>query len=818
MNTIALKNKILIPTLLIFALFLIVPFLAFPELIFAGKTLYHTDITWIHYPGHIFVADEWLAGRVPLWDPFRQAGKPMLAEPQIGVLYPLRALFLSSLNPSLELSLFLFMHYTLAAGFAFVLARSLSLSRWGATLAGLAFGFGGFLMAQNVNVNIMTGAIWLPLVLFGAIETLKRRSWRVAMLAGMPIALQIFTAQPQITFYSLVMMSGYGVYQIVGDFFWGPHRYKVIYALITGLLMTTIVVSGLLLAAPQLIPTIEMLQFTVRLTSRGFALLVENSLPPVMWLNLLLPGAFGNNVVGFQGGDPFQEDFIYVGFMPLLLALFSWPRRRQSPVLFFMLLLLSAVLLAMGRYTPLYATVIQYLPGFDLFRIPSRWVLGVNLALAILAGVGLDVLLKQGVSKTTLMIVLTIGSLLIVGLGLAWLGQETLLQWAKSWSRFNQKLLRVFFDLSYTVNPIYEDRLLVGWMPYLTAPVGLLTTNIIIAAGLFTLYARRLLSPTLFAGLMLAAVTFDLIVAGGTVINPIKDATRWQQLSGGAQYVLERVGQARVLPLGASSEETSISHLGQYYPSARRVHSAGGYAAPLTLQRYEDLIDKAHPVQAIQILGVRYILTPGQMGADVAATYPLVYSDDTSYVYENPNPLPRAFVVHDIILADGPAAALADFTGMAIDTRQTAVIEAGADDLPPPQPPTTPSTATILREDPQSVEMAVTTTAAGYLILLDTYYPGWIATVDGDPTPIYPANTIGRAIYVPPGEHLVKFQYRPLSFRVGGWLFGLMIIIIIGAWLLKRGKARYGLAQTRIRRKITAAPNSENTQVFRDGV
>ncbi|MCB0168738.1 MAG: YfhO family protein, partial [Anaerolineae bacterium] len=170
---------------------------------------------------------------------------------------------------------------------------------------------------------------------------------------------------------------------------------------------------------------------------------------------------------------------------------------------------------------------------------------------------------------------------------------------------------------------------------------------------------------------------------------------------------------------------------------------------------------------------------PGQMGADVAATYPLAYHDETSYVYENPHPLPRALVVHNIVPADGPADALAYFTGMAIDPRQTAVIEAGADTLPSPQTPTTPSTATILREDPQSVEIAVTTTAAGYLILLDTYYPGWIATVDGDPTPIYPANTIGRAIFVPPGEHMVKFQYRPLSFSVGVWLFGLMVVIIM---------------------------------------
>ncbi|MBI1877638.1 MAG: hypothetical protein HYR94_05305, partial [Chloroflexi bacterium] len=50
-------------------------------------------------------------------------------------------------------------------------------------------------------------------------------------------------------------------------------------------------------------------------------------------------------------------------------------------------------------------------------------------------------------------------------------------------------------------------------------------------------------------------------------------------------------------------------------------------------------------MQALQVLGVRYLLSRGQMGADVAATYPLVYSDADSYVYENKNPLPRVFMV-----------------------------------------------------------------------------------------------------------------------------------------------------------------------------
>jgi hypothetical protein len=167
-------------------LFLSLPFLAFPEIIFGQQTLYWTDLSWIHYPRHIFAAEEWLAGRVPLWDPYQHNGLPFLAETQVGSLYPLSAIFLTPWLPSLELSLFILSHFTLAALFTFILARSLALSYPAATVAGLAFGFGGVLMAQVPNLNIMTGAVWLPLSLYGAIQTTRQRRWGIALLGGLP--------------------------------------------------------------------------------------------------------------------------------------------------------------------------------------------------------------------------------------------------------------------------------------------------------------------------------------------------------------------------------------------------------------------------------------------------------------------------------------------------------------------------------------------------------------------------------------------------------------------------------------------------------
>jgi hypothetical protein len=784
------------PSIWVFILFLILPVLAFPEIVFGEQTLYKTDLTWMHFPRHIFAAEEWLAGRVPLWDPYEDAGIPLLAETQVGVLYPVSILFLSPFSPSLELSLFILIHFSLGASFTFILARSVGLSRAAATVAGLAFGFGGFLMAQVPNLNIMTGAVWLPLILSGVILTLRRRSWLVAMLAGIPLTLQVFTAQPQIVFYTLVTILGYGLYKVCAEFFFGDETCKgqIRYALHSGLLLLTAVFSGLLLAAPQLIPTYELQQLSMRSQERGLDFLTHNSLSPFMWLNLLIPSAFGNNVTGFKGGDPFQEDFIYVGFIPLLLTFFGiasfWGRSKDKYFqdrLFFLLISVGAALLAMGDYTPIYDYVVQYLPGFALFRIPARWLMVVNLGLAMLAGIGMEALLDRRISRHAVYYLLLFGLLLIAGLTVIWFFRTELLWWSSNLSGTVGKLSEAFLNKSFDPNPTYwQDRLLAGWVAGLRTPAILLVANILAAALLFFLFAARRIKATTFAGLTILALSLDLAIAGGTTVNPTKPADWWWQLSGGAQYVLDNLEEERVFPLGMGSEELTVSHLGQYFPSVYAVRSAGGHGSSLRIRRYGTFLQEAHPVQAIQVVGARYLLAEGYIGEDAAATYPIVYADDHSIVHENKNPLPRAFVVHQAVQVETAADALAAFQNRDIDPRQTVIIEADSGiPLPATVEDSSRSLATVTNENPQFLEIETSLTGDGYLVLLDTYYPGWVATVDDQQTPIYRANYIGRAIFVPAGEHVVRFKYEPWSFKLGLWLSLLLLLVIIATIIIR---------------------------------
>jgi uncharacterized membrane protein YfhO len=69
--------------------------------------------------------------------------------------------------------------------------------------------------------------------------------------------------------------------------------------------------------------------------------------------------------------------------------------------------------------------------------------------------------------------------------------------------------------------------------------------------------------------------------------------------------------------------------------------------------------------------------------------------------------------------------------------------------------------------EPNSVDISVENPRDGFLVLLDCYYPGWKAYLDDNPTDIFKADYIFRAVRVPKGKHLVKFSYQPDSLRIG---------------------------------------------------
>ena len=91
----------------------------------------------------------------------------------------------------------------------------------------------------------------------------------------------------------------------------------------------------------------------------------------------------------------------------------------------------------------------------------------------------------------------------------------------------------------------------------------------------------------------------------------------------------------------------------------------------------------------------------------------------------------------------------------------------------------------VLAYQPNKVVLEVEAGQDGLVFLSDVYYPGWRATINGQPTKIYQADYAFRAVPVPAspaGEHQVVFSYFPQSFKQG-LLVSLSGFLILAFWL-----------------------------------
>lgn len=165
-------------------------------------------------------------------------------------------------------------------------------------------------------------------------------------------------------------------------------------------------------------------------------------------------------------------------------------------------------------------------------------------------------------------------------------------------------------------------------------------------------------------------------------------------------------------------------------------------------------------------------------------------------LYQHRQPFPRAWIVHEVLvlseLPSGDRDALiergrqiVDEDGAPRDFNRQAVIESDSDISPRPQMPDDPAgeTWSILEADPNRVVIDATPETPGLLVLGDVFYPGWVASVDGEPVPILRTNRMFRGVSVDAGQHRITFEYHPWSLYIGacisgiGWV-GLLVFLV----------------------------------------
>lgn len=157
---------------------------------------------------------------------------------------------------------------------------------------------------------------------------------------------------------------------------------------------------------------------------------------------------------------------------------------------------------------------------------------------------------------------------------------------------------------------------------------------------------------------------------------------------------------------------------------------------------------------------------------------------DLVKLYENTEALPEAYIVHNAVNVSDGDESLKAIQAKTFDPRSHVVLEEQVD-LDQNYNLQFKDSVKTTRPNNNSVDIELSTNKPGFLVLTDTYYPGWKAYVDGVETPILRANYLFRAIKIPQGEHTVKFTYVPSSFWLGV-ILSLSTLLISGLYLISR--------------------------------
>ncbi len=181
--------------------------------------------------------------------------------------------------------------------------------------------------------------------------------------------------------------------------------------------------------------------------------------------------------------------------------------------------------------------------------------------------------------------------------------------------------------------------------------------------------------------------------------------------------------------------------------------------------------------------------------------YKHVYGDEVN-IYENTQAFPRAFLVGDVTARVDEDEVVAAMKMEGFDPRVSAVIDS-ADELGlTNKEPISFDRVTLISYKDQQVMLDVNAPAKSFLVLSDTYYPGWKAYVDGKETKVYQANLALRGITVEAGNHRVEFRYQPDSFRTGLYLS--LASLLAGLVILLRKNINRFINRYRTRRSSTA--------------
>jgi len=370
---------------------MVIGVLFFGSVIFGGRVYYAGDIARIYLPQRAALGRALAKGGIPWWSASVGAGYPLLAEGEVGALYPPNWILYHLLSPEAGLTASIILHYLLCALGFYAYGRLLRLSRAAACFGSMVFALGGFSIAHLSHVSILSVAAWLPWMFALTHHLLrsdlpKARRWATSLALALVVGIQFLAGHAQMSLLGLLFLAAYALF-ISYDGSRVTWTRLGIWGGATAL--------GVLLAAPQLLPGLELGTLSQRGGGLDSAFFTSYSFHPLLLATYFSPFLLGNP---YPTGT--VEIMGYVGLLPLAFVIVALRRGEHREKWFYGATALIGMLLAFGRWNPLYR-YLQHVPLLNLFRVPSRYLYWTSFGLAALSAMGLDALSRRGQARTT---------------------------------------------------------------------------------------------------------------------------------------------------------------------------------------------------------------------------------------------------------------------------------------------------------------------------------------------------------------------------------------------------------------------------------
>jgi hypothetical protein len=723
------------------------------------------DMLSFLFPTYRFAAASLRDGAWPLWNPHVYGGAPHVGDIQAGFLYlPNLLLFLISPRFSYEaLEWSSIAHLWFAgAGMYLLLARGLSLRRVAALAGAVAFMFSDGFLTHFGNLNLNASLSWLPWIFWAWIASgnLPLRS----ALTGVLLALSITAGHIQGTLFIILALALWAAFSFVIDRDL-PEPGKR--ALATGIALVGAVALAALLAAPVLLPALELVGRTAR-AAGTYTATGEYALSPAQLIGWLIPGFFGRGPQFHWGVWP-RVEVGYLGILPLFLAAMALVLRgRRGDRLVWTWAGLAAVtlLLALGVYAILYGWL-TLLPGFSQLRAAARFVLLTGFALSALAAIGLDALLRplsaveeRILARVTGAVARVAGGIFLVGMPLAY----------------------VALLLMQDRDPAIVTRMSITLIAIVSFALLLLASVVWLAARRW-----RLGHPVTLAWLAVGLIFVDVASLGAYQDMGGPNLSSSYEQGPIAAFLTAQPGPFRI------DSRTGIESLWQ--PDTALLYGLedmNGIANPLALadaERYwQALGSRSTPLY--DLLNVRYVLGRKDVVLDFDK-FSLAFDGDPGLnVYENRSVLPRAFIVPAVQFEPTGDLALQTITQPGFDPRGTAVITG---------PSTLPVSVggggdvTDVAVDRNALRFRANTDAPALVFVSQVWYPGWQVFIDGQRAgEPFRANFLFQAVGLPAGEHQVELRFVPATWRLGWALMavGVLALVAVVVWLAQPTRKR----------------------------